>query len=146
MARNPRIQNMLRMVGFGENLGSGFPQIIAAWKETNWGEPQLINKIDLNEVELILPFEQNNSSFRTLNVVKDVVKDVVKETTERQEIILNMISKESTLSANEISQILGTNSRTIQRDLAALHEMGILFREGGRKNGYWVIKNINKQT
>ena len=140
VARNPRIQNMLRMVGFGENLGSGFPQIIAAWKETNWGEPQLINKIDLNEVELVLPFQQNNSSFRTLNVVKDVVKDVVKETTERQEIILNMISKESTLSANEISQILGTNSRTIQRDLAALHEKGILFREGGRKNGYWVIK------
>ena len=136
VARNPRIQNMLRMVGFGENLGSGFPQIIAAWKETNWGEPQLINKIDLNEVELVLPFQQNNSSFRTLNVVKDVVK----ETTERQEIILNMISKESTLSANEISQILGTNSRTIQRDLAALHEKGILFREGGRKNGYWVIK------
>ena len=145
VARNPRIQNMLRMVGFGENLGSGFPQIIAAWKETNWGEPQLINKIDLNEVELVLPFQQNNSSFRTLNVVKDVVKDVVKQTTERQEIILNLISKESTISANEISQILGTNSRTIQRDLAALHEMGILFREGGRKNGYWVIKNINKQ-
>ena len=37
-ARNPRIQNMLRMVGFGENIGSGFPKIIAAWKETNWGE------------------------------------------------------------------------------------------------------------
>ena len=50
-ARNPRIQNMLRMVGFGENIGSGFPQIIAAWKETNWGEPQLINKIDLNEMK-----------------------------------------------------------------------------------------------
>ena len=146
VARNPRIQNMLRMVGFGENLGSGFPQIIAAWKETNWGEPQLINKIDLNEVELVLPFQQNNSSFRTLNITKDVAKDVVKQTTERQEIILNLISKESTISANEISQILGTNSRTIQRDLAALHEMGILFREGGRKNGYWVIKNINKQT
>jgi predicted HTH transcriptional regulator len=25
-ARNPRIQNMLRMIGFGENLGSGFPK------------------------------------------------------------------------------------------------------------------------
>ena len=29
-ARNPKIQNMLRMIGFGENVGSGFPKIIAA--------------------------------------------------------------------------------------------------------------------
>ena len=28
-ARNPKIQNMLRMIGFGENVGSGFPKIIA---------------------------------------------------------------------------------------------------------------------
>lgn len=53
-ARNPRIQNMLRMIGFGENLGSGFPKIIAAWKETDWGEPELKNKIELDEVELVL--------------------------------------------------------------------------------------------
>ena len=32
-ARNPKIQNMLRMIGFGENVGFGFPKIIAAWKE-----------------------------------------------------------------------------------------------------------------
>ena len=38
---------MLSMIGFGENLDSGFPKIIAAWKETNWGEPELKNKIEL---------------------------------------------------------------------------------------------------
>ncbi len=144
VARNPRIQNMLRMVGFGENLGSGFPQIIAAWKETNWGEPQLINKIDLNEVELVLPFQQNNSSFRTLNVVKDVTKDVTKELTDRQKFILNLLREDCTLSTPRITQKIAQkesiSERTIKRDLAALHEMGILFREGGRKNGYWVIK------
>ena len=43
------------MIGFGENVGSGFPKIIAAWKETNWGEPQLLNKLDVDEVELVLP-------------------------------------------------------------------------------------------
>lgn len=46
---------MLRMVGFGENIGSGFPKIIAAWKETDWGEPELKNKIEVDEVELVLP-------------------------------------------------------------------------------------------
>lgn len=132
-ARNPRIQNMLRMVGFGENIGSGFPQIIAAWKETKWGAPELKNKIELDEVELVLPLGQ------VANVVKDVVKDVVKELTERQQVILNLIKENPSLSANEMSQKTGMTSRTIQRDLALLHEKGILYREGGRKDGRWVI-------
>lgn len=32
-ARNQRIQNMFRMIGYGENLGSGFPLILNAWNE-----------------------------------------------------------------------------------------------------------------
>ena len=132
-ARNPRIQNMLRMVGFGENIGSGFPQIITAWKETKWGEPELKNKIELDEVELVLPLG------KVANVVKDVVKDVVKELTERQQVILNLIKEDPSLSANEMSQKTGLTSRTIQRDLAVLHEKGILYREGGRKDGRWTI-------
>ncbi len=134
-ARNPRIQNMLRMVGFGENIGSGFPQIIAAWKETKWGKPELKNKIELDEVELVLPLG------KVANVVKDVVKDVVKELTERQQVILNLIKESPSLSANEMSQKTGMTSRTIQRDLALLHEKGILYREGGRKDGRWIIYN-----
>lgn len=134
-ARNPRIQNMLRMVGFGENIGSGFPQIIAAWKETKWGKPELKNKIELDEVELVLPLG------KVANVVKDVVKDVVKELTERQQVILNLIKESPSLSANEMSQKTGMTSRTIQRDLAQLHEKGILYREGGRKDGRWIIYN-----
>lgn len=58
-ARNPKIQNMLRMIGLGENIGSGFPKIIAAWHQTKWGEPQLLNKLDVDEVELILPVPRN---------------------------------------------------------------------------------------
>ena len=70
---------MLRMVGFGENIDSGFPKIIAAWKEAGWSEPELKNKIKVDEVELVLPV-----SAATTNVVKDVVKDVVKKLTDRQ--------------------------------------------------------------
>lgn len=45
-ARNPRIQNMLRMIGYGENIGSGFPKIISAWQKAGWGKPELIDKYD----------------------------------------------------------------------------------------------------
>ena len=53
-ARNPRIQNMLRMIGYGENIGSGFPMIIDAWERAGFPKPLIENKPDLNEVELTL--------------------------------------------------------------------------------------------
>ena len=40
-SRNPHMQTMLRMVGFGDNAGSGFPAILAAWKEEGWEQPTL---------------------------------------------------------------------------------------------------------
>ena len=55
MARNPKIQNMLRMIGYGENVGSGFLTIISAWKDAHWGEPELKNKSEIDEVGLGLP-------------------------------------------------------------------------------------------
>ena len=53
-SRNPRIQNMFRMIGFGENIGSGFPTILRAWKEEKWREPDLREVSDVNTVELKL--------------------------------------------------------------------------------------------
>ena len=53
-ARNPRIQNMLRMIGFGENLGSGFPTILNACKQEQWRKPDLCENQDLREVILNL--------------------------------------------------------------------------------------------
>ena len=39
-ARNQRMQNMLRMIGYGENIGSGFPLILSAWNEKHWMKPE----------------------------------------------------------------------------------------------------------
>ena len=39
-ARNQRMQNMFRMIGYGENLGSGFPLILNAWNEKHWIKPE----------------------------------------------------------------------------------------------------------
>ena len=146
-ARNPRIQNMLRMVGFGENIGSGFPKIIAAWKETDWGEPELKNKIEVDEVELVLPVptmgqRQGKESF----VPTDGIKDGTKELTKRQEVILNLIKQDETVTSSVLTQKTGLSQRTLMRELATLHEKGFLTREGGRKDGKWVVKIKNNES
>ena len=136
-ARNPRIQNMLRMVGFGENIGSGFPQIIAAWKETKWGKPELKNKIELDEVELVLPLgqEQSGTSFRS----KNDRKDDRKELTERQEIIVGLINENDRITIDEMTEKVKVSEKTIRRELSILYEKGVIIREGGRKDGRWII-------
>src|SRR5574344_2796824 len=131
-SRNQRMQPILRMIGYGENLGSGFPLILSAWNEKHWLKPELIEQPELMQVKLILHIE-------TKNVAKDVVQDVANEISDRQHIILGYLQDSPTLSATELSRKTGMTSRTIQRDLADLQEKGILSREGGRKEGRWVI-------
>ena len=147
-ARNQRIQNMFRMIGFGENLGSGFPLILSAWNEKHWLKPQLIEQRDLLQVKLILSIE-------TKDVVKDVVngtndisddpkddlKEVLKEVSDRQGIILLLIKANDLITIQEMSQKIKVSEKTIKRELAVLQEKGILTREGGRKDGRWVIKD-----
>ena len=48
------MQTMLRMVGFGDNAGSGFPSILATWEEEGWVQPELIEDTALNQVTLYL--------------------------------------------------------------------------------------------
>ena len=53
-SRNPHMQTMLRMIGFGDNAGSGFPAILNAWDEAEWVTPDLYEDTSLNQVTLTL--------------------------------------------------------------------------------------------
>lgn len=53
-SRNPIMQTMMRMVGMGENIGSGFPTVMKAWKEKQWLTPEISERVDLQIVTLSL--------------------------------------------------------------------------------------------
>ncbi|MCC8125879.1 MAG: putative DNA binding domain-containing protein, partial [Clostridiales bacterium] len=53
-ARNPHMQTMLRMIGFGDNAGSGFPKILNVWADNGWQRPELDEDIVMNQVTLTL--------------------------------------------------------------------------------------------
>jgi len=144
---NQCIQNIFRMIGFGENLGSGFPLILSAWNEKHWLKPELIEQRELLQVKLILSIEtKEKDSLMPSNGTKEmsvVLKDVLKELSERQIVILEMIVRDPSLSAKAMSEKMSEKNtnveRTIERDLAKLKKLGILTRKGGRKSGEWVI-------
>ena len=136
-ARNPKIQNMLRMIGFGENVGSGFPKIIAAWKETNWGDPQLLNKLDVDEVELVLPVPSPKAS--SVNAPVNAPANASVKLNKTQLAIIKVLLKDNRATYEDLAKIIGVDRTTIRRNIAVLKEKGVIRRVGEDKNGYWEV-------
>ena len=78
--------------------------------------------------------------------VKDVTNDVGKELSERQIVILKMLSLNSRISAKAISEKTSITDRTIENDLAKLKKLGILTRKGGRKDGEWLLTGLGQRV
>lgn len=55
----------------------------------------------------------------------------------RRRAILDALANETGLDARELQKRLGITARTLDRDLAALREAGLLVREGSRKTGHY---------
>lgn len=147
-ARNQRMQNMLRMIGYGENIGSGFPLILNAWNEKHWMKPELIEQPELMQVKLTLHImneEDKDKEDKTDGTINGTINGT-KEQSERQQIILSCIADDHNVTIAQMAQKTGIPKRTILRDIAVLQEKGIIMRKGARKNGYWEIINKNQKT
>lgn len=68
-----------------------------------------------------------------------IQKMIQKKLSDRQNFIVNFIVQKDTITIDEMIQEIKVSSITVKRDLADLQAKGILTREGGRKEGRWVI-------
>lgn len=148
-ARNPKMQDMLRMIGLGENLGSGFPKILDAWKEAKWDAPILEDRLATEEVRLTLPIPFLEGTKGDNNVLDNVLDKL----TERQRIIYDIVKRnvlenenkdvlDNTIETTEsLAKKLSVSSRTIRRDLDKMKSLGLVKREGGDFGGRWIIIN-----
>ena len=89
-------------------------------------------------------FHRNNVNISSSNVTKDVIKGVVKELSERQKVILDLVAANSFVTTTEMSQKTGVVLRTIMRDIDDLQAKGVIKRDGGRKDGEWIILGRKK--
>ena len=128
---------MLRMIGFGENVGSGFPKIIAAWKETNRGEPQLLNKLDVDEVELVLPVPSPKATSNIAPVNAPVNAPVKLNKT--QIAIVKAMINDNNITYDDLKNNVGVDRSTITRNIGVLKKKGVIRRIGEDKNGYWEV-------
>ena len=145
-ARNQRMQHMLRMIGYGENLGSGFPLILNAWQEKHWLEPQLIEQSELMQVKLelkIVSAENHTAPQRGQKEgQKEGQKAGQKELSPRQLEIIHLLENTPDATMPEIAEVMAITYRTVRRDMEYLQKSGIISREGGRKEGRWIINKF----
>ena len=138
-ARNQRMQHMLRMIGYGENLGSGFPLILNAWHERHWLKPQLTEQPELMQVKLELKIVNAETSIRSqMGQINEQINEQIK-LSERQRTILALISDNPSITLPQLANELSMSESTIRRELDLLQKDSVISRQGSRKSGRWIV-------
>lgn len=134
--RNKNLQKMFRLIGFGENIGSGFPKILKAWYDQKWAEPILEENFRINEVVLKMSMisfvpEVYREKLRLMygNSLDSLNTDEVK-------ILLAAIT-EGEISNARVQCILDMHAKDISDLLRSMVNRGLLVEEGfGRGKKY----------
>lgn len=145
--RNPHMQIMLRMVGFGDNAGSGFPTILATWKKEGWVEPELVENTVLNQVTLVLQMkkgavaeEQNNFTQKNERSLSEVLSEVLsKKDFDKVIPIVKALEEKGYITPKEAEGICDKSSATVRRYLGILTATGAVVAEGNTNNSIYKV-------
>ena len=140
-ARNPHIQAILRMIGFGENIGSGFPTILEACKKENWRRPLLEERPDLHLVELTLSMVSLISAECETQLLELYGNDY-KEAEKEEQLILATALSEGVIANNTIQLLLDKNPLEAGKLLYALVAKNMLL---STNKGRWTTYSINEK-
>lgn len=140
-ARNPHMQSMLRMLGFGENIGSGFPTIVDVCKKENWRKPILCESAELQTVELTISMKSLISE-ECVQQLQTVLGNTVYQTLSSEEIlILSVALTEEAVSNSVIQTLLDKNSLQVGKLLYSLVERKMLISQN---KGRWTCYEFNR--
>lgn len=148
--RNRRIGDFLKEMHLTEGRSTGFPKIYQAVKRND--SPMPVFETDDRNMHFLatMPIHQafvdekaylaSKGKELDENVGKDDRKDDRKELNERQLVILELIEENDRITISEMTEKTALSEKTIRRELNYMRdELLILTREGGRKEGRWVI-------
>ena len=140
-ARNPRIQTMLRMIGYGDNAGSGFPTILDAWRGEKWRQPDLYEDSDLQQVDLrlftIALMPEECTAFLTSLLGEKIYQHLIPE----EQIILGTAYLEGYVSNQRLQQLLDLHPTDIGKILSGLVDKKMLISQW---KGRWTTYTINR--
>jgi predicted HTH transcriptional regulator len=110
--RNRKIADMFKEIGLVEKYGSGIGRIIQAFKDYGLPEPKFQ---EISDSFMVTAYA---TSSRQIAQDKSSVKSSVK--------ILEAIQQNKSVTAVELSQLLGLTLRAVEKQLAKLKQEGVL--------------------
>lgn len=141
VARNPKIQNIFRMIGLGDNIGSGFPTILSAWGEENWRQPDLYADQELHQVDLRL-WMVSLMPKECTDYLNSVFGMAYQHLQSDEQIILATAYLEEKVSNARLQSVFSMHSIEVGRLLANLVEKNMLIVE---RRGRWTTYQINTE-
>lgn len=88
--------------------------------------------------------ESSEKSRRRVGEGSDIIRGY--ELSDTQKKIVNLLLCDRQLSAAKIAEQLGMGSRSIEKNIKKLKELGILIRHGSPKNGYWEVTDCGEKN
>lgn len=139
-ARNPKIQAMLRMIGYGDNLGSGFPAILDAWKGEKWRQPDLYDDAELRQVDLKLFTVAMMPEECTIFLTGLLGERNYHRLTSEEQLVLGTAHLEGSVSNQRMQLMLDLHPTDIGKVLGGLVDKGLLL---SHPRGRWTTYTVN---
>ena len=134
-SRNPKIAAFLHEYDYVQEFGEGVDRMFKEMEKAGLPAPEY------KDVAFMLHATIRNG-INVVDNVADSVADnhaaIIKLSATEQE-ILEHLQNSPTLSAKELAALLHKTPRTIQRNMTALKEKGLLRREGSVRKGKWIL-------
>lgn len=139
--RNKALMKMFNIIGIGERAGSGVPDIYDVWKTQGWETPVVEEQYNPDRTILTLSFVQvgNIENQEDLKYQGDTLNDTLDQNDTLETLILEQIKKNPRSKQIELAEVTGSSIATIKRTMKKMTEQGIIQREGGKRNGIWII-------
>jgi len=129
---NLELQQIMVQLDYIEQTGHGVPLIVSKYGKE-------VFDITENFITVTIPLNKKKKA------ENDLLKKEKQLIDERDEEILRLMKKNSSIKVSEISKLVGLGTTTITKRIRQLREMGIIERIGAKKNGQWIV-NIRDQN
>lgn len=148
--RNPIIADLFHRMGKVERMGSGIERMRELMRDAGLKEPVF----EMDAFFRVTFYRDPRYSLKADKFRKGVersekkvgervgVKVGEKLTANRQKIINHMLQNK-TISAKELSELVGISQRKIEENISWLKEKGLIKRIGPDKGGHWEIVDIS---
>ena len=129
------------LVGVDSDEATGIPTIQSELKKNGSPRATIETNDERTFINVFIPVHFGCGDTVILNDPKNDPKDDPKNLSERQKLIMQIISEDCTITRQQLVQRTNISDSTIKREIAQLKELGFIERIGGKTFGHWEIKD-----